>query len=128
MLSYQYNEIEAVEHVESLQDLAFLDFYANSLRSLQGLSPLTGLRVLMLGRNRLSDLSGALQTTSATPSAVLLRHVYQAYITNKGTPQTQPTCPRGTMSGPATVRWCFWGCRSGWGGPVLPLHPRSSEC
>lgn len=58
MLSYQYNEIERVEHVEGSPELVFLDFYANCLTSLQGLSPLRGIRVLMLGRNRLSHLSG----------------------------------------------------------------------
>ena len=25
-------------------------------------------------------------------------------------------------------RWCFWRRCSGWGGPVLPLRPRSLEC
>lgn len=60
MLSYQYNSISAIEHVQRCPELVFLDFYANSLASLQGLHGLSRVRVLMLGRNNISCLTGAL--------------------------------------------------------------------
>jgi Leucine-rich repeat (LRR) protein len=58
MLSYQYNEIQQIEHLAALSELIFLDFYANRLTSLRGLADLRGIRVLMLGRNHLSHLTG----------------------------------------------------------------------
>lgn len=81
MLSYQYNQIEHMDHVESLPELAFLDFYANCLTSLQGLAPLKSLRVLMLGRNRLSHLSGTLWAAQNVQCSLKL--VYSAQATAK---------------------------------------------
>lgn len=70
MLSYQYNSISAIEHVHRCPELVFLDFYANSLASLQGLHGLSRVRVLMLGRNNISCLTGALPVCPAGMHAV----------------------------------------------------------
>ena len=58
LLSYQYNSLTALAQLDNLPLLAFLDCYANNLRSLPDLSCLSSLRILMLGRNQLSSVEG----------------------------------------------------------------------
>jgi Leucine-rich repeat (LRR) protein len=58
LLSYQHNSLTSLRHLDFLPSLCFLDCYANAISSLSQLGALTGLRILMLGRNQLSDLSG----------------------------------------------------------------------
>lgn len=70
MLSYQYNSICVIEHVRRCPELVFLDFYANSLTSLQGLYGLSRVRVLMLGRNNIACLTGALSPSLTAGRAV----------------------------------------------------------
>lgn len=60
LLSYQHNQLRSLQRLDNLPSLVFLDAYANSISSVPGVSALTGLRILMLGRNQLPDLSGAL--------------------------------------------------------------------
>ena len=65
LVSYQYNALTTIEHMEALPALAFLDCYSNRIASVAGIKGLTSLRVLMLGRNQLRDLSGATPVTIA---------------------------------------------------------------
>ena len=59
LLSLQHNSLLTLDGLQQLPQLAFLDAYANHLTGLQALQPLTTLRVLFLGRNQLTDLTGA---------------------------------------------------------------------
>ena len=68
LVSYQSNQLTAIEHLEGLPSLAFLDCFSNSISSLSGLAELTTLRVLMLGRNQICDLSG---TSSLLPQRLV---------------------------------------------------------
>ena len=58
LLNYQNNNIRIIQHVENLPNLIFLDFYNNKLTTLDGpVSAAKGLRVLMAGKNRLTQIS-----------------------------------------------------------------------
>lgn len=52
LLNFQHNFIKKMENLSQLKRLIFLDFYDNHLEKISGLSALTSLRVLMLGKNR----------------------------------------------------------------------------
>ena len=53
LLNFQHNLITKVENLNHLQRLIFLDLYDNKIESMVGVSQLTSLRVLMLGKNKL---------------------------------------------------------------------------
>ena len=54
----QNNNIRLIQNLENLPNLIFLDLYNNKLSSLEGpLSCITGLRVLMAGKNRIPVIS-----------------------------------------------------------------------
>jgi Leucine-rich repeat (LRR) protein len=58
LLNYQNNNIRTISNLENLPNLIFLDLYNNKLKGMDGpLSTLRGLRVLMIGKNRISEIS-----------------------------------------------------------------------
>ena len=58
LLNYQNNNIRVISNLENLPNLIFLDLYNNKLNTLEGpLSTLRGLRVLMIGKNRISEIT-----------------------------------------------------------------------
>ena len=61
LLNYQNNNISIISNLENLPNLIFLDLYNNKLRSLDGcLSLMKGLRVLMVGKNYITELTNLL--------------------------------------------------------------------
>ncbi len=56
LLNYQNNNIQTISNVSNLPNLIFLDLYNNSIKSLTGLQSVTQLRVLMLGKNKISQV------------------------------------------------------------------------
>jgi Leucine-rich repeat (LRR) protein len=61
LLNYQNNNISLISNLENLPNLIFLDLYNNKLRSLEGcLSQIKGLRVLMVGKNYITELTNLL--------------------------------------------------------------------
>jgi Leucine-rich repeat (LRR) protein len=56
LLNYQNNNIQAISNVGNLPNLIFLDLYNNSIKSMAGLQSVTQLRVLMLGKNKISKV------------------------------------------------------------------------
>lgn len=62
LLNFQNNNIRHIRNVDHLNHLIFLDMYNNKLTSLDGpLSNIMGLRVLMAGKNRISNISNLTQ-------------------------------------------------------------------
>ena len=58
LLNFQNNNIRLIQNLENLPNLIFLDLYNNKLSTLEGsLSSVRGLRVLMVGKNRISEIS-----------------------------------------------------------------------
>lgn len=58
LLNFQNNNIRLIQNIENLPNLIFLDLYNNKITSLDGcLSTVKGLRVLMVGKNRISQIS-----------------------------------------------------------------------
>lgn len=58
LLNYQNNNIRHIRNLENLPNLIFLDMYNNKLSSLEGpVSGIVGLRVLMAGKNRITNIS-----------------------------------------------------------------------
>ena len=58
LLNFQNNNIRAIQNIENLPNLIFLDLYNNKLASLEGpVSSVKGLRVLMAGKNRITLIS-----------------------------------------------------------------------
>jgi Leucine-rich repeat (LRR) protein len=58
LLNFQNNNIHAIQNLENLPNLIFLDLYNNKISSLDGpLSTVKGLRVLMAGKNKISAIS-----------------------------------------------------------------------
>ena len=58
LLNFQNNNIRAIQNLENLPNLIFLDIYNNKLTSLEGpLSTVKGLRVLMVGKNRIATIT-----------------------------------------------------------------------
>ena len=57
LLNYQNNNIQAISNVGNLPNLIFLDLYNNSIKSMTGLLAVTQLRVLMLGKNKISKVA-----------------------------------------------------------------------
>eukprot|EP01041_Mallomonas_annulata_P011389 gene11389-23833_t len=58
LLNFQNNMIRTIQNLENLPNLIFLDLYNNKLSSLDGpLSCVSGLRVLMAGKNRITNIS-----------------------------------------------------------------------
>ncbi len=58
LLNFQNNNIKAIQNLENLPNLIFLDLYNNRLTSLEGpLATIRGLRVLMAGKNRIGAIS-----------------------------------------------------------------------
>ena len=58
LLNFQNNNIRVIQNIENLPNLIFLDLYNNKIASLEGsLSCVRGLRVLMVGKNRISEIS-----------------------------------------------------------------------
>jgi len=56
LLNYQNNNIQTISNVGNLPNLIFLDLYNNSIKALTGLQTVTQLRVLMLGKNKISKV------------------------------------------------------------------------
>jgi leucine-rich repeat-containing protein 49 len=56
LLNYQNNNIQTITNVGNLPNLIFLDLYNNSIKSMMGLQTVTQLRVLMLGKNKISKV------------------------------------------------------------------------
>jgi len=56
LLNYQNNNIQTISNVGNLPNLIFLDLYNNSIKALTGLQSVTQLRVLMLGKNKISKV------------------------------------------------------------------------
>lgn len=62
LLNFQNNGIRAIQNLENLPNLIFLDLYNNKLTSLEGsVSSVKGLRVLMAGKNRITAISNLSQ-------------------------------------------------------------------
>lgn len=62
LLNYQNNNIRTIQNLENLPNLIFLDLYNNKLTSLEGsISSVKGLRVLMVGKNRIQNISNLTQ-------------------------------------------------------------------
>lgn len=58
LLNYQNNNIRVIQNLENLPNLIFLDMYNNKLTTLEGcISTIKGLRVLMVGKNQITELS-----------------------------------------------------------------------
>eukprot|EP00602_Paraphysomonas_sp_CaronLab_P009222 CAMPEP_0185034562 /NCGR_PEP_ID=MMETSP1103-20130426/24561_1 /TAXON_ID=36769 /ORGANISM="Paraphysomonas bandaiensis, Strain Caron Lab Isolate" /LENGTH=848 /DNA_ID=CAMNT_0027571271 /DNA_START=69 /DNA_END=2615 /DNA_ORIENTATION=- len=58
LLNFQNNNIRLIQNLENLPNLIFLDLYNNKLTSLEGALPsVRGLRVLMVGKNRITEIS-----------------------------------------------------------------------
>lgn len=57
LLNYQNNNIQTISNVSNLPNLIFLDLYNNSIKSLTGLQSVAQLRVLMLGKNKISKVA-----------------------------------------------------------------------
>jgi hypothetical protein len=58
LLNYQNNNIKQIQNLENLPNLIFLDLYNNKLTSLDGCLSITkGLRVLMVGKNSITELN-----------------------------------------------------------------------
>lgn len=58
LLNYQNNNITVIQNLENLPNLIFLDLYNNKITSLDGpLSSLKTLRVLMAGKNKITEIS-----------------------------------------------------------------------
>jgi leucine-rich repeat-containing protein 49 len=58
LLNYQNNYITSISRIENLPNLIFLDLYNNQIRSLDGpLNTVKGLRVLMAGKNKISEIN-----------------------------------------------------------------------
>ena len=58
LLNFQNNNIRAIQNLENLPNLIFLDLYNNKITSLDGpLTSVKGLRVLMAGKNKISVIS-----------------------------------------------------------------------
>jgi hypothetical protein len=58
LLNFQNNNIRAIQNLENLPNLIFLDLYNNKITSLEGpLSTVKGLRVLMAGKNKIGNIS-----------------------------------------------------------------------
>ena len=54
LLNLQHNAITRLQHLSNLRRLVFLDLYDNLIHEIAGLEGLLSLRVLMLGKNRLT--------------------------------------------------------------------------
>jgi Leucine-rich repeat (LRR) protein len=58
LLNFQNNNITVIQNLENLPNLIFLDLYNNKITSLEGpLSSLKTLRVLMAGKNKITEIS-----------------------------------------------------------------------
>jgi hypothetical protein len=58
LLNFQNNNIRVIQNIDNLPNLIFLDLYNNKITSLDGcLSSVKGLRVLMVGKNRITQIS-----------------------------------------------------------------------
>lgn len=58
LLNFQNNSIRAIQNLENLPNLIFLDLYNNKITSLDGpLCTVKGLRVLMAGKNKIGCIS-----------------------------------------------------------------------
>ena len=75
LLNYQNNNIQAITNVGNLPNLIFLDLYNNSIKCMTGLQAVTQLRVLMLGKNKISKVSNAV-SSSIYESFCLSRPVF----------------------------------------------------
>lgn len=57
LLNYQNNVISKVTNLANLPNLIFLDLYNNNIDTLEGpLSMMTGLRVMMVGKNKIDKV------------------------------------------------------------------------
>ena len=72
LLNYQNNNIQAISNVANLPNLIFLDLYNNSIKAMTGLQTVTQLRVLMLGKNKISKVSICLRFVLLFPSLNLI--------------------------------------------------------
>ncbi|KAK3261326.1 hypothetical protein CYMTET_29762, partial [Cymbomonas tetramitiformis] len=59
LLNYQHNAITRISRLVGLNTLVFLDFYSNCIEELLGLEAVPSLRVLMLGRNKISKIQAS---------------------------------------------------------------------
>lgn len=59
LLPRQHNQITKIEHLTNLRNLIFLDLFDNMVSDVGGLDGVPSLRVLMLGSNRLAEISTA---------------------------------------------------------------------
>jgi len=72
LLNYQNNNIQAISNVANLPNLIFLDLYNNSIKAMTGLQTVTQLRVLMLGKNKISKVLICLRFVLLFPSLDLI--------------------------------------------------------
>jgi Leucine-rich repeat (LRR) protein len=72
LLSYQHNHLQSLQHLEMLPALIFLDCFSNRLTNIAGLRKVSGLRVLMLAQNNITDLSGVSCCRTAICVGVML--------------------------------------------------------
>eukprot|EP00041_Stephanoeca_diplocostata_P031023 m.954945 g.954945 ORF g.954945 m.954945 type:complete len:760 (-) comp23871_c1_seq65:70-2349(-) len=61
LVNFQHNRIQRIENLSNLRHLIFLDLYDNQIADMTGLESVPSLRVLMLGCNKIADISSALR-------------------------------------------------------------------